>query len=273
MKINFEVDSRGLLTKLGNGKKALIRAQIRAVNNTAVRVQKAEFLRIDEVFEIRDRRFLFGTPERPGGVAARITFASEKKGRPYAEVEIARASTLKSQRRLLLPIYEAGGERKPGHSSAVPITGSAARPSMTAKVTPEFTFGRLALKAFRGRRKVTVERRGKGGKVRRAQVGLFGEFGRLEPGRAKAGSGIQFKGRQRSFLLPRSRGYPGGAVFRRTGPGRGDIETLWSFRRGIVLQAELAWVPTALTTARAWFREEMARQVAVELARDRGRSL
>lgn len=267
----MKIDAAELLLRMRNGQKRLAYATVRAANRTAQKIQQAEFENVDEEFEIRNRRFFFGDASRPGGVAARISFASVPRGQHYAEVFVGRASTISSQRRVVLPIFEAGGEKAPGKQVAIPITGRAARPSFASPVVKAFTFAGMALQAHRGGRRVLREVRGRKGRTTRRGVGLFGEFGRVSL--PVSDEVTQWKGRSRTFLLTSSRSAPDGGVFRRTGKGRDDIELIWSFRRHVRLDARLGWIRTARATADAWFREEMAREVVGALAHDRGRSL
>jgi len=91
-------------------------------------------------------------------------FASPRKGPPFAEVAID-----PTKKRVLLGIFEKGGEKEPakGKTVAVPLTGGPARPSFSQPVQEEFTFRKL-----RFRRHNT-----KSGKV-------------------------QWKGEQRTFIIP-----------------------------------------------------------------------
>lgn len=276
MRIAAEIEGAEVLLALRNGEKRLAYAVVNAVNATAKRVQQAEFAHVRSAFTIRKPAFFFGSTGRPGGVAARIsTFASVKGNRAYAEVEVAQASSIKSQRRLLLSVFESGGPKKPsGGPVAVPRTGGPARPTFQSGVPKEWTFAGMGLKAWTPEgRKVTKERRGSKGRTRKVQVGAFGEFGRLELSRVRGTAGVQWKGRNRSFLLSRTRSLPLGGVFRRTGGKRVDIELVYPIVSGVTLRKMMSWERTADQTARQWFKEEMQREVIKAVAFARGRGL
>jgi hypothetical protein len=272
VQINVEIDNTQLLLKLRNGEKRLAYATVNAIRATVLRVQQAEFQSVRERFNIRNERFFFGAPGRPGGVAARIKpFPSVKQQRPFAEVFVAQAADMKSQRRLLLSIFERGGTKTPRQGSptfAIPLTGRA-RPSMGEPVSREYTFAGMGLKAFHAGKRLTRERR-KGNKTRKVGIGLFDEFGRV--GLPDSGGGIQWKGRSRTFLLTSSARAPLGGVFRRTGPKDSDVEMLYKFAKSAPIDSRLEFVPVAQATARAWFREEMEREVikAIEFSRGQG---
>jgi hypothetical protein len=271
MRIDVAIDNTQLLLRMRNGEKRLAYATVNAVNNTAKRIQQAEFASMRDRFIIRNPRFFFGTPERPGGVAARIKpFASVKQQRPFSEVFVAQAADQKSQRRLLLSIFERGGTKEPrqgAQSVAIPLTGRA-RPSKAEPVSREYTFAGMGLKAFHAGTRLTQERR-KGNKTRKVGIGLFDEFGRV--GLPTEGA-IQWKGRNRTFLLTSTEAAPLGNVFRRTGPKRSDIEMLWRFSKSVPIDSRLEFVPVAEATAKVWFKEEMEREVMKAIEFNRGRT-
>ena len=113
-----------------------------ALNETAKEIQTAERVNLDRKFTVRKAGFLYRL--------IKITaFASPRKGRPFAEVAID-----PTKKRVLLGIFERGGERPPakGKSVAVPLTGGPARPSFSQPVPETFTFRALRLKRKRGKR-------------------------------------------------------------------------------------------------------------------------
>lgn len=238
MRIDLDVDVAPLILRLRNGERRLAYAAVNAINATAKRVQLAEIENVREHFTIRKPTFFFGTPARPGGVAARIRpFASVKQGRAYAEIAVqAPASRGAVARQTLLPMFEAGGKRPtftPGAKQvAVPLVGGPARPQQAESVPRAFTFSALHFE--------------------------------------RSSSGKQFRGRQRTFIVNRAGG--GGAVLQRTGPGAEDVRTVYTFQPPPTLDRRLRWMATAQRVADVWFREEMEREAvkAVQFARGQG---
>ena len=267
MRIDVAFDAAPLFARLRNSEKRLTYGVVNAINAVALRVQQAEFQHVREKFIIRNPRFFFGSGTRVGGVAARIIkFASVGKGVLYAEVATG-AEAVGGRRNVLLPQFETGGQKTPtppSKSIAIPLLGRPARPAINRPVPPAFTFGGLHLVAYKGGKRVRRRRRG-----RTTDVGVFGEFGRLVP--PEASGKIQWKGQQRTFLLPTSANAPLGGVFQRIGPGRGDIREIYKFQATVPIDQRLGFVATAQETAARWFREEIEREAIKALAHDQGR--
>lgn len=272
MQLTIDVDQKQLLLRMRKGEKRLAYAVVNAVNATSKRVQQAEFQHMRLRFQIRKDRFFFGSSGRPGGVAARIKpFASVKQGRPFSEVFIAQAPSSGSQRRLLLPFFEEGGEKKPSKGAdrvAIPISGRA-RPQWTGPVAKEYTFAGMKLEAHRQGKRVTKETK-KGEGFRRVGIGLIKPGGKVVL--PKMGRRTQWKGRHRTFMLDRTQKLPQGGIFQRTGPKPDDIRLLWKFQRRVRVDSRLEFVRVGAETAQRWFREEMEKQILDALAHDRGRS-
>lgn len=258
IEIRLSYDDTALFRRFKDYERKMAYGVVNAINNAAKRVQQAQFERVREEFQIRKPAYFFGTPARPGGVAARISpFASVAKGRAYADISVS-AGSLAAQRRTLLPLFEQGGERKPmtpgAKRIAVPLLGRPARPSIARTVPPQFTFAQLRFAAFhRGKR---LRRRRRGGKT--VDVGILGEYGRV--GLPESGP-IQWKGKQRTFILTSSRGAPDGGVFQRFGPKRGDVRMLYKFVKPFRLESRLRWIQNAQAIAPVWLREEVQRSL------------
>lgn len=260
MRLDLQIDTKDLLLRMRNGEKRLVYATVLAINETAKKVQQAEFEHEEQEFTIRKKTFFFGTPARPGGVGARIKpFANVRQGRLFADVSVAQSA--RGRQELLLPIFERGGEKKEGKRVAVPVTGGPARPRFRDPVPKPFTFQGMRLVAYRGRARVL--RTTAPGRRRAVGLGAAGSVGR----------GAQWKGRHRTFLLPWTRNLPLGGIFQRTGPKKGDLRLVWAFTRGVELDARLQFVPVAKRTADVWFHEEMEKQVIEAIAHNRGRGL
>lgn len=259
MRIDVQVDTAPLLLRLKNGQKRLAYAVVNAINHTALRIQQAERERVRREFVVRKKDFIMRE------AAVINPFASVSQVRPFAEVAVGQ------KQRLLLSKFEHGAERTPftpgAKSVAVPLLGRSARPSIAGPVPPAFTFAGMRLKAFYAGKRLTKRRRG--GHV--DGIGVHGEFGRLALPEAER-SRVQWKGANRTFLLPSTAGAPLGGVFQRVEPGPDGIREIWSFRRGLRLDARLEFVVTATRVAAQWFGEEMERETVAALARSGGAS-
>lgn len=271
MKIDLRIDAAPLVLRLEKGERRLAYAVVNAINNTAKRVQEAERLHVQSSFQIRRPKFFFGLPARPGGAAARIRpFANVRQGRAYAEVAVSPppGRGLVSGR-LLLSIFERGGERTPSSPGAkhvaVPITGGPARPTFASQIPKEYTWAGMRLAAYRGGKR--VKRAGQ--RAGRRDETVFGTEGRANIPFERTST--QWKGRQRTFIAVSTMGT--GGVYQRTGPKKHDISLVYLFQKPMQLKQRMHWLETAEQTANTWFGEEMEREVINAIARARGRGL
>ncbi len=253
MRIDVQFDSSRLQQRFGLAERDLPLVAIKAINETMLRIQEAEIENVRSKFVVRKPAFLFGTPARPGGAAARISpFASIGQGRPYAEISVS-ASTMSGNRRLLLGEFEAGGERRPftpgAKAVAIPLQGRPARPSFRAGVPYAYSFAGLRFRGYVGSHRLT-----------RKQATLIGEFGRVHLPEHESNS-IQWKGRNRTFILTRTRNAPEGGVFERIGKGRDAIRMIYAFRSGIRIDRRLGFIAIARRVADEWFPDELERRV------------
>lgn len=138
MQIRYKIDPAQLLTKLRNGEKRFAYAVVNAINATAKDVQKAEQAQISKSFTLRKREFM----KRMAAVIK--PFASVGQQRAFAEVSVGQKP------RLLLSIFERGGERKPATEGAryvpVPVRGGPARPTWRSPVPTPWRMSRLKFK-------------------------------------------------------------------------------------------------------------------------------
>ncbi len=139
MEIRVQIDSKALKARTEREAKRLAFSTAQALNETAKEIQTAERVNLDRKFTIRRAGFMYRL----------IKIASPRKGRPFAEISID-----PTKKRVLLGIFEKGGEKKPekGKSVAVPVTGGPARPTFRQPVREEMTF-----KGLRFRRHVTAK--------------------------------------------------------------------------------------------------------------------
>lgn len=266
MQINVNIDTAHLFQRMKRGQREFPFAIVRATNETAEEIQRAEHANVGRKFIIRKPAFFFGTPGRPGGAAARISpRASTRQPAPFAEIS-ASASTFQARRRVILPTFERGGDRLPvtpgAKNIAIPLLGRPARPSIKRGVPPQYTFAGLRFKAYRAGR--VIPRR----TTRSGALSLFDEFGRRRD-TATLGR-LQWKGRERTFILPGTEKAPHGGVFQRIGPDRGDIRMIYKFQPRVRLDARLGFVPTARRVAALHFREKMHRATIKSLGRSGG---
>jgi hypothetical protein len=258
MDVRLSVDTQQLadwtrlsITKLG-------RAIPYRINRTAERLQQVEFGHVRSSFIVRGAvraEFFFGSPGRPGGAAGKITTrASRSQSVPFAELEVERTRLGGKGGPILLAGFETGEERKPRTSGAkaiaVPLVGRPARPSIRGPVPPTFQIANLRLRAYYHGAKIITSRRAK----HRRGLGLVTSSGQLN---LSGVQGLQWKGEQRTFLLPHTARAPLGAIFQRIGRGRDQVREIYSFVRPFRLDERLRFVSIARATAPAIFREEM----------------
>lgn len=254
--VQVDVRAADLLKGLRNGEKRMAYAVVNAINYTAREVQKAAHERVRAEFIVRRPQFLFGSPGRPGGVAGKISpFANVSAGRMFARVFVDGGGSKGGK--VLLPGFESGAERKPATPGAkhvaVPLTGRPARPSIAAGVPPAFTIAGLKLREFRAGK--AVRRRRRGGA---AATGVHDTDGRLRLPSSE--SGVQWKGLQRTFLVP------GLGIFQRIGPARGDIRLIYAFTRPFRLEPRLRFESTATEVANREFGPALLFEVDKTLA-------
>jgi hypothetical protein len=248
------------------------------INMTVERVIKQEFGHIRGVFHIRgavNAAFFFGTPEKPGGAAGKFPRASRATvDRPYAEFGIS----LMEQRRpggkggpILLAGFETGEMRTPhtpyAKSIAVPALGGPARPTISSQVPPAFRIANLKLQAYYGGAKIVRPAR-RGG--HRRGLGIFANYGYQN---LSGVQGLQWKGLQRTFLLPHTKRAPLGAIFQRTGRGRDAIRNIYPFIAPYRLDTRLRYVEIAQAIAPAIFRKQMELAFEDALRYEVGKSL
>ena len=228
MNVSINVDDSALQAKLRDlSAKGIAYGTVNALNNIAKLIQKSEVEQVEKDFTIRTS----ATKTFITRQAAIIKpFASVGQGRPFVEIAVGQKS------RLLLPVFEAGGVRAPFYGTkgvvAVPVTGTSARPSFTQPVPKTMFMRSLAIKA----------RKTKAGK-------------------------IQFKGKDRTFLLKSTGKHPKGGIFQRVGTGRDDIRLIYSFKPNPKLKALLKFVKTAERVGNQWLQREFADQIQREVDR------
>lgn len=260
--VALSYDDRELLLKMRNGEKRLAYGVSEALRATMLQMQSAIQEHTLRAFTTRKVEFI----RRFSCVIEK--WPSPRDARPWGEMAVGMPSKAGT---LLLAYYEQGAPRRPftpgAKSVAVPILGRPARPSFAQGVPPVFTFQGMALKAFYENKRLRKRRR-----AGRTDVGLFGEYGRLALPDNADRSRIQWKGNNRTFLLPSSRRAQLGAVFQRIGPKRGDVREVWTFKQGLHLDDRLQFVATGRAIADRWFAENVQRAAVESIAHDAGRS-
>jgi len=226
MQVGLNVDASRLLLRLRNPEKRIAFAIDNSLNDTIKVAQRAVQLHVQDEFEIRKPTFFFGGAAGGGrgGAAARVEFASVRKGRHYAEIAVGRF------RRLLLPLFERGGLREPfkgKESVAVPVE---ARATKSASIPEELFVQRLA---FRRPKATTVE-------TRRA--------------RSQRSRGKVWEGKLGSYLIPRM------GIFQRVTAAVSRV--LYVFARPFQIPpGRLKFVETVHGVARRVFPESLHRHV------------
>ena len=239
MKIDIKVDTSILDKNAKRYVKNLAYSTAQALNDAAKEAQRRIRLGLRQRFHIRDSVFMDRTIKI-------FAFANVNAARPYAEIGVD------NKRRLLLSLFEEGGTRTAfvGRNVAIPVTGQAARPSVTDAVRPQFKF--TALNFQRG----PLKRTGAGvdAWARQRLARKRGIRGRL---------GAEFymwRGAQRTFILTHSKRAPLGGVFQRVGPKRDDIRLIYSFKSNVRLRAALSFVSTSEAAFNATFQEAFYRR-------------
>ena len=151
MKIECDINTAALITRLKSGERRLSYGAVNAINNTAKRIQRDMRERVEREFTLRKPDFIL----RQAAVIK--PFASVKQGRAYAIVRVGQ------KKGLLLSAFERGGERKPATPGArriaAPVVGGPARPSFPKQVTPEFRMSKLRFDRTKtGKSRVGVRR-------------------------------------------------------------------------------------------------------------------
>jgi hypothetical protein len=254
--LDVRVDASSAIALLTLGKKRLDYASVNAVNSTAKRVQAAEKEQVGRAFTLRDKRSFI---ERQAAIIK--PFASVPANRYFAQISVGQKPGL------LLSSFEAGGARPrtsplPSKGVAVPVTGGPARPSRTSPVPSSFRLANLRIIRVQGG---SVVRTASGRSKRdRASVDFSTH--------TTSGGAVQLKGTRRTFILTSTSRAPFGGVYQRIGPGRGDIRMIYSFARGLRLDASLRFVVTAKHTTDRYFAHEVQREVAAAFAFRAGRT-
>jgi hypothetical protein len=261
MNVNLTMDTRQLDQFVGLAPKRLAYACANAINATALRIQTDMRAGVQSRFTVRARASQFVLRQ----AAILKPRASVGQGRPYAEISVGQKPGL------LLSQYEAGGERKPmvGRRAAVPVYGSAARPSFSQSVPTQFTFKGLGFIQKQSKAKVGRFVAGvAGGKKARRTKSVWGKADTAFRLHITAAGQKQWKGQRRTFILASTVKAPEGGVFQRMGPGRDDIRMIYSFVRDQHLAARLEFMRTAQAVGQTYFREEMERQIQDVWAHD-----
>lgn len=261
MDIKLTMDTKQLDQWTTLATRKLLNAVPYRINRTVDRVLQAEYAHIRSAFIIRgaaSAALFFGTPGHPGGAAGKFPRSARATvERPWAEFGI---SAMEKRRvggkggPILLAGFETGEERRPftpfAKSIAVPLIGRPARPSIRGPVPPVMRIANLKLQAYYRGAKIVRKQRG----GHRRGLGVFANYGYLN---LSGMQGMQWKGLQRTFLLPHTARAPLGGIFQRFGRGRDQIREVYSFIPPFPLDTRLHYVSLAQQVAPAIFREEM----------------
>jgi len=215
MILRVDIEAAKPLLLLRNGGKRMLYGVVNAINDTAKDIQRAEQARAQSVFTLRSQTRAFLLRQ----VAIIKPLASVPAGRFEARVSVG------ERPRLLLPRFEAGGERRgfKGGRVAIPVVGGA-RPTQAATVPESLWVQRLQLRRHtaRGRRRVRP------GTKQDVRVGLEGTF------QIAAG------------------------IFQRVGQA---VRALYLFRPTVRLPAVLGFIATARATADRTFAAHLRKEI------------
>jgi len=235
MRIDVNFDLSLLDREAKRYEKNLAFSTAQAINDAALEAQRRIRESLKRNFHLRKTDFMFR--------AVKIfAFANVGANRPFAELGID------NKPRLMLSLYETGGARLPfkGASVAVPITGSAARPSMDAPVSDAFKFQSLNFR--------------RAGPTAAGRAVLAARRAKHIHKRKLSGSYYYWQGDNRTFILSHTARSPFGGVFQRTGPKRDDIRLIYSFRRGVEIRKALDFIETSRETYQEVFADAFVRR-------------
>lgn len=240
MRIDVRVDTSLLDKNAKRYAKNLAYSTAQALNDAAKDAQRQIRGNLRERFHIRNAAFM----DRSIKIFA---FANVTAGRPYAEIGVDN-----SKKNFILSLFEQGGARLPfvGKNVAVPITGQAARPSVSDNVSAAYTFN--ALHFTKG--PIARTARGADAWARQQIARRRGIKGKL------SASYYIWQGANRTFILFHTRRAPLGGVFQRVGPKRDDIRLIYSFKQNVRLRAALNFVSTTEGAFNRTFREAFYRR-------------
>lgn len=238
MQINCTVDTSLLDRNAKRYAKNLAYSTAQALNDAAKEAQSRIRGSLREKFHIRNAAFMDRTIKI-------MAFANVSANRPFAEIGVDN-----TKKRLILSLFEEGGARLPfvGRNVAIPVTGQAARPSISDTVRSDLTFQAMNFRRSKttstaAGRAVLKARRSAGNKKRR----LGGEY-------------LIWRGNNRTFILPSTKRAPLGGVFQRVGPGKDDIRLIYSFKANVRLRAALGFVDATTQAFNDTFRESFYRR-------------
>jgi hypothetical protein len=142
------IDALDVLRTLKNGERKISYGTQVAINGTIKAIQTFEQQRVQSEFTVRKSAFILRQAAVIRGASGGTGFVSIKKGSYEARIQVGQKD------RLLLSDFERGAERLPftpgAKSVAVPITGSAARPTAMQNVPSSMFISALGFKK-RGR--------------------------------------------------------------------------------------------------------------------------
>lgn len=240
MQINCRVDTSLLDKNAKRYAKNLAFSTAQALNDAAKDAQRQIRANLRERFHIRNAVFMDRTIKI-------FAFANVQASRPFAEIGVDN-----SKKNLILSLFEDGGARLPfiGRNVAIPITGQAARPSVSDSVRPDLTF--QALNFRRG--PIVKTHAGVNAWASQRAARKRGIKGKI------ANEYFVWQGDQRTFILFNTKRAPLGGVFQRVGPKRDDIRLIYSFKANVRLRAALDFVSTTDTAFNRTFSEAFYRR-------------
>lgn len=221
------------------GERKLAFAVVNAINNTLKQAQLDVRAEARRDFEIRNERFVMRE------IAVISPFANVKQGRPYGDIQVGNPNQPKP--RLLLPLFEEGAKREPftpgAKRVAVPLTGSAARPSFSAPVPKALRFTALRFSLTRPKGDVPE--------------------GKKRAPRTKKAEGQPIRyGRLGTYLVPSV------GVFQRTGD---ESRLLYAFDADVRLRPTLGFEDTVRRSIDRWMGEYLERELVDVLSHEAAR--
>lgn len=245
MKLNFDFDASVLQERFKLSEKNIAYAAVNSLNKTAKQVQELARANVREKFHVR-------TDFIVKQAAIIKQFASVTKGVPSVEIAVGQKP------RLLLPDFEKGADRPPfvGSRVAMPVPGSAARPTPDAAVPDGLWFKALGLHAELTGAQKKQRRSIKGGNKTETRA-MRKEFTKA------ATTGKVWKGNNRTYMIP------GVGVFQRTGKGRSNSQLIYKFVPTQTLVPKLGFLAMAKADGDKLLMRNLDDAIKAEMIRNR----
>lgn len=230
--LKVSTDITKALKMLGASEKAIKYATVDGINKTAELVQAAEVKHLAKQFKLKTSKSSQFIKRQ---MAIIKPFAKLNQKEPTAII------SLEAKGRLLLPLFEIGGEQLPQNAKnvAVPLVGAdKARPSKDAPIPSKNLIKNLQLQKYKGQ-------------IQSKITGSVDKKGRLK---------TTTKG---FFLIPNV------GIFKRKGKSQQAV-MIYSFKKRVRIVKNMQWEKVAVKTANSQLSAQVLRKYATYVRQGRG---